>query len=152
MTKKLGEIIKSKVSRRSFLQGSAATVGGLALGTQLDFVRAQGTNIEFWSQPYGDTIAWKRLIDGLAETFAAETGIEAQVEIINWPNAGQTWLLVAQGGAQPDVGDMYWLHSNAGIGAGQHGPMPITDYKDEYFPRFRRTLLRKHLGGRYVAG
>ena len=145
MSDKLDKAIREDISRRKFLQGSAATVGGLALGAQLSFVQAQGASIEFWSQPYGDTIAWKRLIDGLAEEFAAETGIETQVEIINWPNAGQTWLLVAQGGAHPDAGDMYWLHSNVGIGAGQHGPMPITQYKDEYFPDLEERFFESTL-------
>ena len=124
---------RHKVSRRRFLQGSAATLGGLALGSPL-LGRAQTTSIDFWSQPYGDAIAWKRLLDGLAAEFAETSGVEALVEILNWDNAAKTWLLVDQGGAHPDVGDMFWLHSHAAIGAGQHGPMPITEYKDELFP------------------
>lgn len=131
MSKKLNLAMQQRLSRRKFLQGSAATVGGLALGAQsLQFSHAQAASIDFWSQPYGDAIEWKRLLDGLSADFANESGTEALVEIINWGNAGKTWLLVDQGGAHPDVGDMFWLHSHAGIGAGQHGPMPITEYKD----------------------
>ena len=145
MSKALKKAVQQQVSRRRFLQGSAATVGGLALGSQLNFAQAQASSIEFWSQPYGDAIEWKRLLDGLAAQFADETGIDPSVEIINWPNAGQTWLLAAQGGAHPDVGDMYWLHSNAGIGAGENGPMPITDYKDEYFPNLEERFFESAL-------
>ncbi|MEM6430477.1 MAG: extracellular solute-binding protein [Deinococcota bacterium] len=145
MPKHIRNAVSRPFSRRKFLQGSAATLGGLALGSQFTTARAQGAGVEFWSQPYGDTIAWKRLIDGLAETFTDETGIGARAEIINWANAGQTWLLTAQGGAHPDVGDMYWLHSNAGIGAGQHGPMPITQYKDEYFPDLEERFFTSAL-------
>ena len=153
MSDALSKALRKKINRRRFLKGSAATVGGLYLGAQtLGSAHAQAKNIEFWSQPYGDSIAWKRLLDGLAKSFQEETDISPRTEIINWPNAGQTWLLAAQGGAHPDVGDMYWLHSNAGIGAGKNGPMPITEYKETYFPDLEERFFEGALVDVYWNG
>lgn len=118
-------------SRKSFVTG-LIIVMVLSL---LSVTFAQATRIQFWSQqPYGELIAQQNLMRELAAEFAEETGITVDVEYINWSNAFQTWLTVAQGGAHPDAADMYWLHSFSAIGGDQYGPMPINEYKDEYWP------------------
>lgn len=146
MSKKFNLAMQQLLSRRKFLKASGATLGGLALGSQLSMGFAQkNASIDFWSQPYGDAVAWKRLMDGFAETFAEESGIDAVTEILPWSNAGRTWLLVDQGGGHPDVGDMFWLHSHAGVGAGKHGPMPITEYQDSVFPDLNDRFFERYL-------
>lgn len=104
---------------------------GLLLGSRAN---AQASQIEFWTQPYGDLIAWEMMLDELASEFEEESDITVKIEVINWSNAFQTWFTVAQGGAHPDAADMYWLHSFSAIGGEQFGPMPINEYRDEYFP------------------
>ena len=91
---------------------------------------AQGQEIQFWTMPYGDQIAWQDTIDGLIEGFEAESGITVNHEIVPWGNAFQTYLTIAQGGAAPDCADMYWLHSFSAIGGEDYGPMPINEYAD----------------------
>lgn len=93
---------------------------------------AQAQEITFWTQPQGDLLAYQDMYDDLTARFEAETGIKVNYEIINWSVAFNTWLTVAQGGAAPDCGDMYWLHSFSGIGGDQYGPMPITEYRDRW--------------------
>jgi multiple sugar transport system substrate-binding protein len=95
--------------------------------------------VQFWTMPYGDQIAWQDAIDGVIEGFQAESGIEVSHEIVPWGNAFQTYLTIAQGGAAPDCADMYWLHSFSAIGGDRYGPMPINEYADrlsldEFYP------------------
>ena len=127
---------KQGLSRRSFLKSMAAATGG-AVAYGMPFVRVSaqaGGTIDFWTQPYGDAVAWQELMQGIANNFANESGHEVRVEILPWDAAFNTWLLVAQGGEHPDIADMFWLHSHAAIGAGQNGPLAITDVQDQLFP------------------
>ncbi|WP_179378060.1 extracellular solute-binding protein [Jannaschia marina] len=101
-----------------------------SLTAALTLGSAAQAEIEFWTMPYGDQIAWKDTIDGLLEGFTAETGIEVTHETVPWGNAFQTYLTIAQGGAAPDCADMYWLHSFSAIGGENYGPLPITEYAD----------------------
>ena len=130
--------MSNKISRRNFLKATGATAGMALSGfsPNLNFASARQGGIEFWSQPYGDQIAWTAMLEGIIDDFKEETDIDVALNIVSWAdgNAQRTWLLAAQGGAHPDVGDMFWLHSNAGIGGGKHGPMPMTEYKDIYWP------------------
>ncbi|MFC0010042.1 extracellular solute-binding protein [Devosia nitrariae] len=93
---------------------------------------AQGQDITFWTQPQGDLLAYQDLYDQLTSEFREQTGISVNYEVINWSVAFNTWLTVAQGGAAPDCADMYWLHSFSGIGGEQYGPLPITEYRDQW--------------------
>jgi multiple sugar transport system substrate-binding protein len=102
----------------------------LMSGTMLTGAVAQ--EITFWTQPQGDLLAYQDLFDQLTGEFRDQSGINVSVEVINWSVAFNTWLTVAQGGAAPDCADMYWLHSFSGIGGGRFGPMPITEYKDQW--------------------
>ena len=124
------------ISRLSFRKVIGLIVAlALALGTLGgSLVIAQDATITFWTHPYGDTVEWTRFIEGLMEEFTAETGIAVETEVLSWDNAGQTWLLVASGGAHPDAADMWWLYSNSAIGGDEYGPMPLTEYQEEYFP------------------
>lgn len=103
-----------------------------SLSAALVFAGSAHANIEFWTMPYGDQIAWQETIDGLIEGFEAESGIKVNHEIVPWGNAFQTYLAIAQGGAHPDCADMYWLHSFSAIGGDKHGPQPINEYKDRF--------------------
>jgi multiple sugar transport system substrate-binding protein len=137
------------ISRRNFLRYTGSGLTAAALGVNLAPMiraRAQGS-IEFWSQPYGDQLAWTNLLETLISEFRDESGIDVALNIVNWAdgNANRTWLLAAQGGAHPDVGDMFWLYSHAGIGGGQHGPMPITQYKDALFPDLEERFFESAL-------
>ncbi len=108
---------------------------GLALATALTASTvgaADARDITFWTQPQGDLLAYQELFDELTREFREQSGINVNYEIINWSVAFNTWLTVAQGGAAPDCADMYWLHSFSGIGAGRHGPMPISQYRDRW--------------------
>jgi multiple sugar transport system substrate-binding protein len=108
---------------------------GLSLATALSVsltCSATAQDITFWTQPQGDLLAYQDLYANLTSTFREQTGINVSVEVINWSVAFNTWLTVAQGGAAPDCADMYWLHSFSGIGGGKYGPMPITEYKDQW--------------------
>lgn len=93
---------------------------------------AQAESISFWSQPQGELLAYQDLMAKLAGEFKQESGIDVNVEIINWSVAFNTWLTVAQGGAAPDCAEMYWLHSYSGIGGDKYGPMPINEYRDQW--------------------
>jgi len=95
---------------------------------------APSVTIEFWTMNYGDAEIYLKLIRDIAGEFEAETGITADVQMVNWSNGMTTWLLVSQGGAHPDVGDMWWLYSFSKLGRGEAGPMPITEYQDTYWP------------------
>lgn len=104
----------------------ATALSGATLGA------ANAESITFWTQPHGDLLAFQDMYDTLRNEFREATGHEVTVEIINWSQAFNTWLVVAQGGAAPDCASMYWLHSFVGIGGGKYGPMPITDYRDQW--------------------
>jgi multiple sugar transport system substrate-binding protein len=104
----------------------AALLSTTVLGT------ANAQSISFWTQPQGDLLAFEELFGELASEFKAQSGTEVNVEVINWSVATNTWLTVAQGGAAPDCAGMFWLHSFSGIGGGKYGPMPITEYRDEW--------------------
>ncbi len=122
-------------ARRHFKHlGLATGVSAVAIVAAATFspVPAQAQKIEFWTQHYGDLIAWREVIAGLVEDFEAESGIEVQHEIVNWSQAFNTWLTVAQGGAAPDCADMFWLHSFSGIGGEEFGPRPITEFRDRW--------------------
>ncbi len=127
------EELPRQSSRRSIglTLASAILIGIASLGSM---AAAQNQQIEFWSQAYGDQVAYRMLLEELASDFRQETGIAVQIELVNWSNAFPTWLAVAQGGPAPDVADMYWLHSFSAIGGDEYGPMPINEYKDEYWP------------------
>jgi len=95
---------------------------------------APSVTIEFWSMNYGDTEIYLQLMRDIAGEFEADTGVTADIQIVNWSTAVKTWLLVSQGGAHPDAADMFWLYSNSELGGDQAGPMPITEYQDTYWP------------------
>jgi multiple sugar transport system substrate-binding protein len=90
--------------------------------------------IEFWTMNYGDPEQWVEMFRGWSADFQAETGITADVQMINWANAMNTWLLVSSGGAHPDAADMFWLYSFTELGGGEYGPMPITEYQPILWP------------------
>jgi multiple sugar transport system substrate-binding protein len=115
---------------RCALVGSALMVSAAALGAAAP--KAVGQEIDFWTQSYGDLIAWQRTMDELTREFEAESGIAVAHELINWSVAFNRWLTVAQGGAAPDCADMFWLHSFSAIGGEDHGPMPINEYRDRW--------------------
>jgi multiple sugar transport system substrate-binding protein len=135
-------------SRRQFLRWSGMAVAGATLaactaapagapspsGDAAAAPDAAGKTIQFWTMTYADPEPYLEFMRDKAGQFREETGIEVQTEMINWANAAQTWLLVAQGGAHPDVADMYWLYSFSKLGGGKAGPMPITDYREIYWP------------------
>ncbi len=121
----------SGTRRLSGLRTGAAVAMSLAvLGFSGPQVNAQ--EIEFWSQDYGDLIAWQRTMEEFTNEFEAETGIKVNYEQVNWSVAFNRWLTAAQGGAAPDCADMFWLHSFSAIGGDQYGPMPITEYRDTW--------------------
>ena len=140
--------MSTNFSRRQFLRLSGMAVAGVTLvactaapasapassGEQAAAPDLAGTAIQFWTMTYADPEPYLEFMRGKAAQFREETGIEVQTEMINWANAAQTWLLVAQGGAHPDVADMYWLYSFSKLGGGKAGPMPITDYLERYWP------------------
>ena len=136
----------NQISRRSFLRSAGVTVAGAILvvcaaptgsapavdgGGEVD---KDAVSIEFWSQNYGDPELYLQFMQDKAATFREESDIEVDVQLINWSNAMNTWLLVTQGGAHPDGADMYWLYSFSTLGGDQNGPMPITDYQETYWP------------------
>ncbi|TRW44503.1 extracellular solute-binding protein [Georgenia yuyongxinii] len=92
-----------------------------------------GGEIDFWSQIYGDPAAWRSLMEELAADFEEETGTTVKLELIDFAQARDRWLLVSQGGDAPDAADMFQLTTYAPLGGGKAGPMPITEYKDEYW-------------------
>lgn len=97
--------------------------------------------IEFWTQPYGDLLAWKQTVQGLAESFEAESGIAVNYEPLNWSVAFQRWLTVAKGGPAPDCADMFFLHSFSAIGGDKNGPLPINDYRDSTWPNLEADFF-----------
>lgn len=117
-------------SRRTTRAFATALLVTTSLG--LSTAQSSAEEITFWSQPYGDVLAWKRQMNGLVGKFEEQSGIKVNYEVLNWSVAFNTWLTVAQGGAAPDCADMYWLHSFSAIGGDQYGPMPITEYKDRW--------------------
>lgn len=117
--------------QRSIRRGLAKlALAGAISGAMINTGTAQ--SIDFWTQPIGDLLVYQDLMGALSSEFKSESGIDVKVEIINWSVAFNTWLTVSQGGAAPDCGDMYWLHSFSGIGGGKFGPRPITEYKDQW--------------------
>ncbi|MCL2319877.1 MAG: extracellular solute-binding protein [Treponema sp.] len=90
----------------------------------------KGTTITMWMQNAGDDLnRQKQMMGVLTSQFEKETGIKVEIEIGNWTEASQKWMLVATGGDHPDVGDMWWAWSNIQIGKGKYGPMPLDKYK-----------------------
>lgn len=144
--------MSGRISRREFLRYAGTTVAAAAVAACAPAVPsapeapaapeeekapapvAEEVKIEFWSQTYGDAALWQELLQGLAGEFKEEKGITVDVQLINWSNAFNTWLLVSQGGAHPDGADMFWLYSHATLGGGKYGPMPITELQDELWP------------------
>lgn len=139
------------LSRRQFLHLAATAAAGAALaacgapgdtpepGEEPTDVtggapEAEAVQIEFWTMNYGDPEEWMDMLGGWAEEFKAESNVTVDVQMINWSNAVNTLLLMSQGGAHPDAADMFWLYSLTELGGGQYGPMPITQYQEEYWP------------------
>jgi multiple sugar transport system substrate-binding protein len=147
-------IKRTGLTRRDFLRTTGLGIGGALFANALPglVTAAQGNGITFWTHPYGDTVQWTSFINELLGEFTAETGIPVNSEVLSWDNAGQTWLLVASGGEHPDAADMWWLYSNAAIGGGQFGPMPLTQYKDEYFPDLEERFIEAALQDVYWNG
>ncbi|EAR51311.1 hypothetical protein OG2516_17820 [Oceanicola granulosus HTCC2516] len=110
--------------------GAALAVSAVAMGAAAPQAFAQ--EIEFWTQSYGDLIAWQRTMDELTSEFEEQSGIEVNHELVNWSVAFNRWLTVAQGGAAPDCADMFWLHSFSAIGGDEYGPLPINEYRDRW--------------------
>jgi multiple sugar transport system substrate-binding protein len=137
-----------RMSRRRFLQYSGFALAGAALAActpqglpggapasgQAQQPGVEPVSLQFWTMNYGDAALWLELMQNKAADFGAESGIEVNVEMINWSNGMNTWLLVSQGGTAPDSADMYWLYSFSTLGGGNHGPLPLTEYKDEFWP------------------
>ncbi|WP_157236486.1 extracellular solute-binding protein [Wenxinia marina] len=121
--------IDMTILRRTALAVVLGSTAAIAAGS----ATAQDA-VEFWTMTYGDQLNWKGEVEALIDGFTEETGIEVRHEIVPWGSAFQTYLTVSQGGAAPDCADMYWLHSFSAIGGDQHGPMPLNEYRDEYFP------------------
>jgi multiple sugar transport system substrate-binding protein len=152
-------------SRRGFLRLSGMAVAGATLaacapagapasstsgeGAAPD---AEGVMIQYWTMTYADPEPYLEFARDKADQFREESGIEVQTEMINWANAAQTWLLVSQGGAHPDCADMYWLYSFSKLGGGKAGPMPITDYKDLYWPDLEDRFYEAGLQDVYWQG
>lgn len=116
--------------------------GALATATCLCAPAMAGAQaIDFWTQTYGDNVAWARLLDDLATEFEAESRTAVNIETVSWPNAFQTWLMVSNGGAAPDCGDTYRLHSFAGIGGDAAGPRRSPSSATAG-PSWRRSVTR----------
>lgn len=143
------------VSRRDFLKLMGTAAAGAALtacapqatatpqaaqptaapAVSLKTKKFTNTKISFWTQAYGDSAVWQKdYLEAFGKTFKEESGVDTEFQIVPWANANQAWLTVAQGGAAPDVADMYWLYSNAAIGGGKFGPQPMEQYKNELWP------------------
>ena len=121
--------MKRKIHLRHLLCATCVAVT-MSVGFGSGAVKSQ--EIEFWSQPYGDLLAWRQGMDGLISKFEAESGISVNYEVLNWSQAFNQWLTIAQGGAAPDCADMFWLHSFSAIGGDNYGPMPINEYRDRW--------------------
>jgi multiple sugar transport system substrate-binding protein len=137
-------MIQNTIQRRSTRLRTMAAALGLATSAYGLVSAAQAQEISFWTQPQGDILIFSDLMDDLTGRFRDQTGIQVNVETINASNQFTTWLTVAQGGAAPDCADMYWLHSFSGIGAGRYGPMPITQYLDQW-PTLREDFYESTL-------
>ncbi len=111
-----------------------------------------GTTIQFWTMNYGDPAQWLDMFKKYAAEFQEKTGIGVDVQMINWAQGMNTWLLVARGGAHPDCADMYWLHSFASIGGKEYGPLPITEYQQEYWPDLKERFFEGSLKDVYWQG
>lgn len=134
------------LSRRTFLRLSALAAAGVAVAScavpaapagsgESGAPAAQPVDLEFWSMNYGDAEEWNQIFADFAAQFREESGgINVTMEVINWAQSRDTYLLVASGGEHPDAADMFWLYSHVQLGKGEYGPMPITDYKELYWP------------------
>jgi len=112
-----------------------ATAAPTAAAQSIKSKKYPGTKISFWTQSYGDSVVWQKdYLEKMAGEFKKESDVDVEFQIVPWANAGQTWLTVAQGGAAPDGADQYWLYSNAAIGGGKYGPMPMEPYKNLLWP------------------
>jgi multiple sugar transport system substrate-binding protein len=138
----VGRMLKSSMGAALFV-----TVGLASAAPAL----SQEQEIQFWTQPYGDLLKWKEAMNTTVDDFYKETGIKVNLETINWSTAFKNWLTVAQGGAAPDCGDMFWLYSFAGIGGDQAGPKPITKYLDEW-PTLKQDFYPSSLADVYWKG
>jgi multiple sugar transport system substrate-binding protein len=97
--------------------------------------------ILFWTQNYGaDMGVFTDKVKGWAKRFKDQSGITVQVQVNGWDVAGNMWLLVTQGGEHPDCGDWYYLWSNAVLGGGKYGPLPITEYQKELWPDLEKRF------------
>lgn len=94
----------------------------------------EAESIEFWTQIYGDPTVWREAMEGLGADYEEETGTAVNIEFMDFASSRDRWLLVAQGADAPDVGDLYQLHTNVQLGGGKAGPVPITEYREEYWP------------------
>jgi multiple sugar transport system substrate-binding protein len=135
--------------RRRLLKqaGAAAAVAGLA-GIVPSAAAARqngGASVDFWTMNYGDPQPWLQLMRDIAGRYAAESGDTVGVEMINWDNANQTYLLVTQGGEAPDAADMFWLYSHVQLGGGRFGPQPLTQFRDELWPDLEQRFFPETL-------
>lgn len=130
-----------RAGRRVLAGALAAAVASTAIVPAM----AQTNRIEFWTQPYGDLVAWKKTMADLAAAFQKESGIEVRVEPVNWSTAFQTWLAVARGGTHPDCADMYWLYSFQAIGGDKAGPAPMTQFQQANWPTLKQDYLEAGL-------
>jgi multiple sugar transport system substrate-binding protein len=125
--KKRQIIMEGSMKRLALLVLLVALAGGLVFaagGGQ------KSTTITMWMQNAGNDLNRQRqMMEVLTSQFEKESGIKVQIEIGNWTEASQKWMLVMTGGDHPDVGDMWWAWSNIQIGKGKYGPMHLDKYK-----------------------
>lgn len=135
------------ISRRNFLKATGAAAGALAFGSRHSLLSAaaQSGSISFWTQPYGDLIAYQNMMDGLATRFTEESGIQVNIDVINWGQAFDTWRLVSQGGDHPATADMFWLYTHSAIGGEEFGPRPINEFREQYFPDLEERFFEATL-------
>jgi multiple sugar transport system substrate-binding protein len=107
--------------------------------------QAGGASVDFWTMNYGDPEPWLQLLRYLATQYSEESGDNVSVEMINWDNANQTYLLVTQGGEAPDSADMFWLYSHVQLGGGQYGPQPLTQFQEELWPDLEERFFPETL-------
>ncbi len=138
----------NKLSRREFLHLTGLAAAGAAAAACTAPAAPAGTTSEsgaaapaaedisltFWTMNYGDNEEWLGMFNDFAAQFKEESGIDVTTEIINWAQSRDTYLLVSSGGDHPDAADMFWLYSHVQLGKGENGPMPITDYREIYWP------------------
>src|SRR5665647_919740 len=127
--------MNSAHSKRGALAAVLAAVALFVTGCGSDPVAeadsdGRAESIEFWTQIYGDPTVWQETMEGLAADFEEQTGTAVNIEFMDFESSRDRWLLVAQGADAPDAGDLYQLQTNAQLGGGEAGPMPITEYRE----------------------